>query len=127
GKRAFSQNAALRNSDTIDTTYPYAAVFVMSKSPNIGKVGGAAIGAGVGVVASIAVTYFSVGTLSWTSIGIINMATLAGSTASGFILGNEYPANWNAGMMFIPYTNESLKTLKCSILPVAITENLAQQ
>ena len=127
GKRAFKDNTALYNSDTIDTKYPYAAIFTMSKATNIGKVSGAGIGAIVGVIAAGTITYFSAGTLSWTSIGIINMATVAGSTVSGFMLGNEYAADWNAGMLFIPYTNESLKSLNCTILPVAITQNLAQQ
>ncbi len=127
-KETISSNTNLKNSDIIDTSTPYVAVFVMSKKANIGKFTATGIGAATGVaggtVLGTSIGFFLSG--AGTPIGIVLLggsAVTAAGTAlggtAGYILGSESSADWDSAMMLIPYTTESLNSLKCTKLPAS--------
>jgi len=129
GTESFKQNIELKNNDKINTNVPYAAVFVMAKKENIGKVlgaeYGAIAGASVGVITGGTILYFTGGTGAVAAVGTVSKSTAIGTfigAGTGFLLGSKYPASWDAAMLLVPYNEESLKTLDCTKLPVAITK-----
>ncbi len=128
GKETLNSNIELKNNDKINTNVPYAAVFVMAKKENIGKVLGAGYGAiagaSVGVIAGGTIVYFTGGTGTVAALGTVSKSTAIGAfigTGTGFLLGSKYPAGWDAAMLLVPYNEESLKTLDCTKLPVSLT------
>ncbi len=120
GQRTLTSNFQLRNADVIDTSTPYAAVFVMAKRENIGKITGAEIGGATGLITlGVASSVTGVGLpIGLTLIG----AGTAGGAYTGFLLGSDYVADWDAGMLLVPYTEQSLKALNCTKLPVSLTD-----
>lgn len=124
-----SQNLELKKNDFIDTSTPYAAVFVMSKKENIGKVLGAQIGGTIGgtlgLAAGAVITFKTagIGVIGATKVALagIGAGTIAGGSL-GFLLGSEYPANWASAMILIPYTQENLNSLDCTKLPVSVVQ-----
>ena len=130
GEATLSRNLELRNADVIDTSKPYVAVLIFAKKQNIGKVLGAKAGAEIGAVTGIItaggfiLATGGTGALAGTQIvtGTTGLFTAVGAL-SGFMLGSSYPANWDAGMMLIPYTKENIDALDCTKLPVALTLN----
>lgn len=134
GTTISTDNKELENADVIDTKTPYAAVFVMSKKPNFGKVMGAEYGAITGGVIGVATAggliYSSGGAGVLAAAKTVSIGISAGAAtgaATGLIFGSSYPANWDAGMFLVPYTEENLKALNCKKLPVSVvqTENAA--
>lgn len=129
GLSDYKLNIKLKKDDKIDTSNKYAVVFVMAKKENIGKVLGAKIGAvsggTVGVIAAGAITYFTGGlgaaTTTTIFLGSVQGGTLIGA-AAGYLLGSNYPANWDSAILLVPYTEEGLKKLNCSMLPVSLSE-----
>lgn len=124
-----NSNIELRKSDVIDTSTPYAAVFIMSKKENIGKVLGAQMGAAaggtLGLVGGLGIVYvsggFGVVEAAQLTMSGIGAGTMAGGSL-GFLLGSEYPANWASAMVLIPYTQENLNSLNCTKLPVSVVQ-----
>ncbi len=134
GTESLKRNIELKNNDRINTNVPYAAVFVMAKKENIGKVlgaeYGAIAGASIGVITGGTLVYFSGGAGAVAAAGTAAKSTAVGAfhgTATGFLLGSKYPANWDAAMLLIPYNEESLKTLDCTKLPISITSEKGAQ
>ena len=133
GTVSLQQNLALRKADIINTETPYAAVFLLTKKKNLGKVVGAKIGAfvggGIGIVTAGTIIYTSGGLGALSSSALVTEGIAAGTYiggAAGFLLGSKYPANWEAGMLLMPYSEENLKTLKCTKLPIGVSsENKA--
>ena len=129
GKEALNSNIELEKNDKINTNVPYAAVFVMAKKENIGKIlgmkYGAIAGTSVGVIAGGAIVYSTGGIGAVAAAGTVFKSTAIGAvlgTGTGFLLGSKYPASWDAAMLLIPYNEESLKTLDCTKLPTSITK-----
>ncbi len=101
--------------DIIDTSYDYATIFMYTKkgyvSKELGAVGGAAAGLTVGLVGGALI----IG--GWTApAGIAILGTVAGA-GGGYALGSEKSADWDSGVLLVPYTTESLEKLGCEILP----------
>ena len=119
GARTLRDNINLKQADVIDTSTPYAAVFVMAKTKNIGKVEGAEIGAGVlGGLATVGVIGSGVGIPLGATIIASGLAT---GSYGGFILGSSSAADWTSAMLLVPYNQESLNKLNCIKLPVGVT------
>jgi len=134
GTTISTDNKELEAADVIDTKTPYAAVFVMSKKANFGKVMGAEYGAVTGGVLGVATAggliYSSGGAGVLAAAKTVSVGVAAGTalgTATGLMFGSSYPANWDAGMFLVPYTEENLKALNCNKLPSSVvqTENAA--
>lgn len=128
GTKTLNSNIELKNNDKINTNVPYAAVFVMAKKENMGKLlgaqYGAIAGASIGIVTGSAIVYSTGGIGAVAAFGTVAKSTTIGAalgTGVGFLLGSKYPASWDAAMLLIPYNEESLKTLNCTKLPAAIT------
>ncbi len=124
-----TSNMELKNADIIDTSTPYAAVFLLSKKENIGKLLGAQIGAETGGVIGLAtgttITYLSAGIGVIPALKIVSAGVAAGTTIGGsigFLLGSSYPADWNSAIILIPYTQENLNSLDCTKLPVSVVQ-----
>jgi hypothetical protein len=130
GSRTLTENSALKNADMVDTAQPYAAIFLQAKKEEIGKIMGAKIGAWTGGVAGVVgagtLIYFTggLGTVVSTQVvaGATGVGTFVGGTA-GFLLGSDYPANWESAMLLVPYNATQIKRLNCTLLPAAVAES----
>jgi len=104
---------------TIDTEQDYGIMFLYSKEGYMQKIWaaqkGIGIGAGVsgaGIIIMLALTPWTMGTT--TAVAIIPII-IGGST--GYIIGSEKSADWQACIMLFPYNEKTLKGLNCTYMP----------
>ncbi|MFC1691537.1 hypothetical protein ACFL0W_05145 [Nanoarchaeota archaeon] len=106
------ENSQLKGKEAMDLSKPLAVVYILGKDAHIGKGDATTIGAGGAV---ILVGIGSVLTVSgiFAPIGLTVIAGIAGG-ASGYMLGSDYSADYNARVMVWPY--DDLSALKCTRL-----------
>lgn len=116
--------------DVIDTSIPYAEVFVMAKTTHWSKLKSSLVGGGIGTF--LGSTLSAMAVIFTDGAGATVVTTIApvftGGTAAlgafvGFLFGHKTDADWQAGIILIQYTKENLNSLNCTKLPVAVTAN----
>ena len=111
------QDAEATTTDSIDTSQSHTVVLFYQKKGYLQKTWAAAVGGTSGLVLAgvfVATNVISLGTASvvWVPLAVVGVG-------AGYYFGSEKPADWQAGVMLIPYTEETLKFLQCTELPVA--------
>jgi hypothetical protein len=115
-KLDFNNNVEL----IIDTKIDYAVMFVYSKEGYLHKTWASAkdvvigsVGSTIGIgVAVITGSVFA----PVTAAGLIILGGTAGGTY-GYVTGSDISADWSAGILLIPYTDEMLSKLNCTYMP----------
>ncbi|MEM4267628.1 MAG: hypothetical protein QXK37_02245 [Candidatus Woesearchaeota archaeon] len=102
--------------DLIDTNINYAVIFVYTKEGHIGKIKGTLIGMGVGGTLATSLVIFPEPVFTKSAVGFLAIGTLLGGIG-GSNAADYRTADWEAGTILIPYTEQSISSLNCEKLP----------
>lgn len=128
----------LQQIDKIDTTKPLGILFVYNKDAHLTKEEGAVFGLGAGTLLGtaagiVSLVYFppqGIVFLGMTLVRPIVTATVRVITSSaltavagaktGYVLGYDESAEWDARILAIPFTKEEIAKLPCTYWPIPI-------
>ena len=99
--------------DTLDTSTPYATIFLYGKKGYLNKFWGGVTGAGTGFATGTVLIMSGVGAPA----GIFIAGTTVAGTLAGVALGSSKTSDWESAVGVYPYTTQSLDTLGCEVLP----------
>jgi hypothetical protein len=105
-KIEITENEPLLEADEINTATPYAAVFIISQREKLRT-----------EVAKEAGEFIS---LPGELIGILKKPSAVAGQFVTYLFSPEQPVTWDAGVVLIPFTEESLNNLHCTTLPVGV-------
>jgi len=111
----------LRETIEIDTSHNYGIFHVYTKNRHMSKVLSAVTGGTIGVIGTAAIVGMVVLPTTIPAIGAVMLISAMGGAISadyGRGLGSEDPADWQAAVLLIPWHEQTLKNLNCSMMPV---------
>jgi hypothetical protein len=105
--------------DTISTDDDYAIIFIYAKQSYWGRMKRAGVWGTVGLVTGsvIGIALIATGVGSGAGFAVLAVTGAAAGGAIGGLSTNKN-ADWQAGLVLIPYTEQEVSNLGCDILPI---------
>src|SRR3989338_825331 len=125
------ENSDIKKLDALETSSPLAVIFVMgknaypgspiemSKTTFYGGGGTLAFLGGMSIAGGIAACATFIGCpagLAFIKIGLVTAGAGLGVTGTGYLIGSNYNPDRETKVLLLPYTKESLNSLKCTRL-----------
>jgi hypothetical protein len=115
---ADKESLVSRTDDTINTANDYGVVYIYDKEGDLSEVQGLFGGTAAGLVVGGVLILFPEPSGLTKAFGIMVISSAVGGGA-GYAAGAAGDADWQAGVMLIPYTEEQFNNLKCEKLPIS--------